>query len=179
MEETQTTAERSPPERQEVKRLVVHFLAKLLTLCLAIWVIFTFVFGIRQNSGNTMFPAIHDRDLMLYYRLESDYEVEDVVVFSVQGHNRIGRVVARGGDVINVNEDGYLTVNGHTLVENEIFYPTFSLDGVVTYPYTVEEGSYFLLCDYRTGSSDSRAFGAIAKGDIDGKVIAILRQREI
>jgi type IV secretory pathway protease TraF len=43
----------------------------------------------------------------------------------------------------------------------------------------VEEGSYFLLCDYRTGSSDSRAFGAIAKGDIDGKVIAILRQREI
>jgi type IV secretory pathway protease TraF len=49
----------------------------------------------------------------------------------------------------------------------------------ITYPYTVEEGSYFVLCDYRTADSDSRYYGAIAKSDLDGKVIALLRRRAL
>jgi signal peptidase I len=87
--------------------------------------------------------------------------------------------VAQGGDVIDVDDDGYLTVNGHTLDEDKIFYPTEALTGEITYPYTVEEGSYFVLCDYRTVTSDSREFGAIAKSDLDGKVISLIRRRDL
>jgi type IV secretory pathway protease TraF len=41
----------------------------------------------------------------------------------------------------------------------------------------VEEDSYFVLCDFRTASSDSRDYGAVAKSDIDGKIITLLRRR--
>jgi signal peptidase I len=63
--------------------------------------------------------------------------------------------------------------------EEEIFYPTEPQEGDVTYPYTVDEGSYFVLCDYRTISFDSRTYGAISKKDLDGKVITLLRRRGI
>jgi signal peptidase I len=79
---------------------------------------------------------------------------------------------------VEVNNDGELLVNGHVKQE-EIFYSTFPLDGDVTYPYTVPEGSYFVLCDYRTASLDSRSYGAIAQSSLDGKVITVLRRRGI
>jgi signal peptidase I len=49
----------------------------------------------------------------------------------------------------------------------------------ITYPYTVEADSYFVLCDFRTASIDSRSFGAVPKKNLDGKVITLLRRRGI
>jgi type IV secretory pathway protease TraF len=43
----------------------------------------------------------------------------------------------------------------------------------------VEADSYFVLCDFRTASSDSRNYGALAKSEIDGKIITLLRRRGI
>jgi signal peptidase I len=86
--------------------------------------------------------------------------------------------VAQGGDVVEVNTDGQLLVNGNVQQE-EIFYPTEPQEGDVTYPCTVEEGSYFVLCDYRTVSFDSRTYGTIPQEDLDGKVITILRRQGI
>jgi type IV secretory pathway protease TraF len=36
-----------------------------------------------------------------------------------------------------------------------------------------------MLCDFRTASQDSRSYGAIPEEDFYGKVITILRRREI
>jgi signal peptidase I len=69
-------------------------------------------------------------------------------------------------------------INGNVQQE-EIFYPTEAQGGNFTYPYTVEEGSYFVLCDFRTEGYDSRSFGAVSKNTIDGKVITLLRRRGI
>jgi signal peptidase I len=126
-----------------------------------------------------MFPRISNGDLILFYRLEQNYTADDVVAYEVDGDKYIGRIVAQGGDVIDVDDEGYLTVNGHTLDEDKIFYPTEPLVSGITYPYTVEEGSYFVLCDYRTVFSDSRVHGAIAKSDLDGKVISLIRRRDL
>jgi signal peptidase I len=174
-----TQAERSPPERVEAKRAVLNFLIKALALCLGLLIVFTFVFGIRQVTGNAMYPRISNGDLILYYRLEQDYTTDDVVAYQVNGDKYIGRIVAQGGDVIDVDDEGNLTVNGHILDEDKIFYPTQAFTGGISYPYTVEEDSYFVLCDYRTVSSDSRYYGSIPKSDLDGKVIALLRRRDL
>jgi signal peptidase I len=80
--------------------------------------------------------------------------------------------------VVEVNTDGELLVNGN-VQEEEIFYPTEPQVGDVTYPLTVEEGSYFVLCDYRTIGFDSRTYGTISQKDFDGKVITVLRRRGI
>jgi signal peptidase I len=79
---------------------------------------------------------------------------------------------------VEVTEDGQLIVNGNVQAE-EIFYPTEPDSAGITYPYTVEENSYFMLCDFRTASQDSRNYGAIPEEDFYGKVITILRRREI
>jgi signal peptidase I len=163
-------------EKQRQKKVIKSTFVKLGTMCLTIWVIFTFIFGITQVKGETMYPSIRDGDLMLYYRLENDFYVGDVVTFLVNGYRRTARIVAMGGDVVDIDEAGQLLVNGDVQSE-EIFYPTDKITSEVVYPYTVEENSYFVLCDFRTASVDSRGYGAISEKDLDGKVITILRRR--
>jgi signal peptidase I len=177
----QQKIQESPDQNQDMwrqKETVLKFIIKLCLVLLVIWVVFTFIFGIRQVSGEHMYPRLRDGDLILYYRLEQNYQIGDVVTFQLEDTTFWARIVAQGGDVVEVTEDGQLIINGN-VQEEEIFYPTEPQDGDVTYPYTVDEGSYFVLCDYRTISFDSRTYGAISKKDLDGKVITLLRRRGI
>ena len=116
---------------------------------------------------------------MLYYRLEDSFSIGDVVTF-VRGNTRYtGRVVAKGGDTVSMDEVGQLSVNGNIQTE-EIFYPTtVSEGGSIPFPLAVGENSLFLLCDMRTQATDSRSYGAVSIDEIDGKVITILRRRGI
>jgi signal peptidase I len=171
----------TPTQNQDMwreKETVLKFIIRLCLVILVIWAFFTYVFGIRQVCGENMYPRLRDGDLVLYYRLEQDYQIGDVVTFKLNDSTFWARIVAQEGDVVEVTEDGQLWVNGNVQQE-EIFYPTEPQEGDVTYPYTVEEGSYFVLCDYRTISFDSRTYGAIPKKDLDGKVITVLRRRGI
>jgi signal peptidase I len=172
---------RHEDEHQNLEKpshIVAAFLAKLIFVCLALWFVFTFVFGIRQMHGETMYPKLRDGDLILYYRMQQDYNIGDVVVCEADGLTRVARIVAQGGDVVEISKDGELLVNGNVQSE-EIFYPTEAASVGITYPYTVEADSYFLLCDYRTVSVDSRYYGAVPRADFCGKVITILRRRGI
>lgn len=152
------------------------FFIKLAVFVLSVWVIFTFLFGIARINGEAMYPRIRDGDLIFYYRLGKDYNIGDVLTFRIDGSRRVARVVAKGGDVVNINDDGKLLVNGN-VQEEEIFYPTEKLVSDVTYPYTVPEDSYFMLGDFRTIAVDSRGYGAVSESDIDGQVISILLRR--
>jgi signal peptidase I len=151
---------------------------KLLVTGLILWTIFTFVFGLARVNGESMYPRIRDGDLILYYRLDREYSQGDVVTFLIDGNRRTARVVAKGGDVVEITEEGQLLVNGN-VQEEEIFYPTEKSSDGITYPCTVEEGSYFVLCDFRTASTDSRDYGTVSGKDISGKVITLLRRRGI
>jgi signal peptidase I len=110
--------------------------------------------------------------------MEKNYAIGDVVVFKVGTSTCVARIVAQGGDVVEVNDSNELLVNGN-VQEEEIFYPTEAEPLGVTYPYTVEENSYFMLSDFRTNTTDSRSFGAVSADDFCGKVITVLRRRGI
>jgi signal peptidase I len=169
------------PEKKyaKQKRAVLFFLCKLVVLVLVIWAVFTFVFGLRQVSGETMYPMLRDGDLILFYRLEDEYQIDDVVTFQVMGKAVQARVVARGGDVVELTDDGQLKVNGN-IEDEDVFFLTWpNLFSDISYPYTVPDDSYFVLSDYRTDAYDSRNFGAISQSDLDGKVITIFRRRGI
>ena len=150
---------------------------RCLTLALVLLVLLTQVFLITQVSGNDMFPAVKDGDLVFAYRLQSDLSKNDVVVYTAAGRSRVGRILGRPGDVIMLDDSGNLLVNG-TNQGGEIMYPTYAKE-TYTYPFVVPENSYFLLGDYRTQTVDSRDFGAVPKADVEGKVITILRRRGI
>jgi signal peptidase I len=179
MQEDQSENENDSGEYKKRKRRTIFcFIRKLLVIVLAFWLIFHYVFGLFRVNGETMYPRIRDGDLILYYRLNQEYYLGDVVTFMCEGYRRVARVVAKEGDVVEIDENGQLLVNGN-VQEEEIFYPTEKWEDGVSYPYTVPEDSYFVLCDFRTGSYDSRGYGAVSASEISGKVITLLRRRGI
>ena len=80
--------------------------------------------------------------------------------------------LSRGlGDVIELDEDGVVTVNGQTL--DEPYVDELALGECdIKFPYQVPENRYFVLGDHRATSIDSRSsvIGCVEKSQIVGKV---------
>lgn len=80
----------------------------------------------------------------------------------------VKRVIGVPGDKIAI-ADGVVWVNGEPLYEGYLrFRDAFNLDERV-----LKEKHYFVLGDNRTGSNDSRAWGAVPEENILGKVWSI------
>lgn len=148
---------------------------RLLLLVLAGYLIFTQIFLMTRASGNGMFPAIKDGDLIIGFRLQQEYTKNDIVTYQTKGSRQVGRIIARENDVVTMDKSGTLLVNG-TVQSGEINFPTYAKKGI-HYPYRVPKDSIFVLGDYRTQAKDSREFGPIPMNAVEGKVITILRRR--
>ena len=153
----------------------INLLVRIIVLLLAGYIFFTQVFLITRANGNYMFPAVKDGDLVVAFRLHRDYVKDDIAVYQVQGKNYIGRVAAKGGDVVTLDDSGDFNLNGG-IQRGEIIYPTYAKEGI-QYPLRVKEDHIFVLGDHRTESKDSRDFGTIELKDVKAKVITILRRR--
>lgn len=154
---------------------LLGLLLRLLVIAAVGYLILTQVFLLCQVGGTDMFPAVKDGDLAIVFRLQQTYVKNDVIAYRVGEDRRFGRIVARAGDVVTMDDMGSLSVNG-TIQSGEILYPTYALDGM-EYPYRVPENSVFVLGDNRLKATDSRTLGAIPMSGVDGKVITILRRR--
>lgn len=148
---------------------------------MVIWLLLTYAFLITQCSGQDMFPALKDGDLCVIFRqptmnlLKEKYEAGDIVAYRVDGKRHFGRVVAIGGDSVQIDANGSVTVNG--VAESwEILFPTYTRGDLMTYTL-VNDGTLYVLGDYRTNTEDSRDFGLIPLENVEGKVISILRRR--
>ena len=189
-------------KRQKLKPFFKRLfkLAGKLAILVAVFVaIFHFVFGIHYLRGNYMFPALRDGDLVMTYKLEEAVK-NDVVLYDMNGEDRLGRIVGYAGDTIEFSVDGELMVNG-CVASEEIFYPTTERNETKNYSetndtetkndvesetsnasekdvYTVPEGTVYILNDYRSeGTTDSRNFGAVQKTALKGKIFLMIRRR--
>lgn len=171
-EEVLLVRRRKLADQEDIKA----FLVRLISLAALIWLLFVFVFGITPMANDDMIPRISAGDLMLYYRLEDTWHAQDVIVFEKDGKQYTGRIVAQGGDNVEVTEDSRLVINGSYVVENDIFYSTPRYESDVAYPLQLQHDQFFVLCDYRPGAKDSRYFGAVSQSEIKGKVITVIRR---
>lgn len=177
---------KAPSEKQEktaylnrrALRDIRDFFIKLAIMALAGWLLFGVIFGMAVMNGEDMYPRIRDGDLMVYFRIQQQYHVGDVVTFSQDGQRYTGRIVAQSGDRVEINENGRLLVNGR-VQDEEIFYLTEVAEDGIEFPCEIPKESVFLLCDFRTSSTDSRNYGPVELTSLDGKVITILRRRGI
>ena len=155
------------------------FLTRLAAMVLLVWVLFGLIFGFCPMKNEDMMPRISSGDLLLYYRLQQSFVSGDVIVLQKDGKRYVGRVTAHGGDTVEITEDAQLSVNGSTVIENEIYYSTPRYESGIAYPVTLAENEVFVLCDYREGAKDSRYFGPVSKSEIKGKVITIVRRSNL
>ena len=151
---------------------------KVAAISIAFVLIFTFFYGFHRNIDPGMNPAIKDGDLILFYRLSGDYTSGDLVLLDFEGERQVRRVVAIAGDVVDINEQG-LVINGSIQQEHDIIGETHRyLDGI-TFPITVGDGQVFVLGDARENAADSRIYGPVDTKNIRGRVMTVIRRRNL
>ena len=121
------------------------------------------MFGVTFEYGSDMKPAIGDKDLLLYYRLQDSYTGGDVVVYEKRGVEMVGRIAAMPGETVEITKDGQLVINGYTQADitREDMYNPGNENG--TGKVTLKSQQYYILSDDHSVSRDSRTLGAVSK----------------
>ena len=171
------TSEREAPATSLLKDIAM-LLIKIGAIVVAFLLLFTFMFGLYRNTDASMTPSVKDGDLVMYYRMDKQYVAQDTLIVEFEGKRQVRRVVATAGDVVDITENG-LIINGAIQQELEIYTRTERYVDGVELPLTVPEGHVFVLGDSRENATDSRVYGAVDVNDTLGKVITILRRRNI
>ena len=96
-----------------------------------------------------MAPRISAGDLVLYYRLNKQPLAGDIIICKKNGKQYVDRVIAKGGDSVEITEEGTVKVNGSIVLEQNIFYETPQYESEVKYPLQLQEGECFVLGDHR------------------------------
>ncbi|MBP3268156.1 MAG: signal peptidase I [Ruminococcus sp.] len=174
-------AEKDKKEKKKRSPMVpiqTFFLNALLILT-AIWLLCGFILGFTTVPNGDMTPNFKTGDLLMYYQLNRDFVAQDVVVLKKNDTTYIGRVVAKGGDTVNITDKGGLVINGNTMIETNIYNGTVRYEGFVNYPVTLKDGEYFVLNDIRSSGEDSRYYGPVSESEILGKVITAVRRNNL
>ena len=132
----------------------------------------TIVLPVMRITGTSMQPGFQPGDIIACYKTK-DFKQGDICAFYFNNKLILKRVIAMGGDRVEIDEEGHVTVNRVQLEESDYIseYALGMCD--IEFPYEVPQGSYFLLGDNRDNSVDSRAqnFGCISSEDMVGKVL--------
>lgn len=120
----------------------------------AAWFLMFRFFTLAVVSGPGMGETAPAGSVALVQRLRGDQAPErgDVILFEREEALEFKRVAAVGGDRVNQDENGRLTVNGEIVPG----YNTPWTADLPEEPYTVPEGEYFVLGDRYDLSVDSR-----------------------
>jgi len=173
-DESETKESKSPTVWHDLGMLGL----KIGVIALITVALFSFVYGFHYNVEPGMNPAVKDGDLVLFYRLNKNYTAGDLALVSFQDETQVRRVIAVAGDTVDITDHG-LIVNGALQQELEIFGETELFTDGPDFPMTIGQNEVFVLGDSREIAVDSRLYGAVDKDDTLGKVITILRRRNL
>ena len=183
-----TEAEKLSKKAKRAEKAVKEYqfaVLRVLVLLVVLWALFFKFIGLMRMPSDEMSPRIDAGDIVLYYRLDTDVRAQDVIVLSkaapewTEPRPYVLRVVAAPGDTVDISDGDRLIVNGNTVAEPNIFYPTPRYEGFVDYPLTLGEDECFVLADARNRGADSRYFGPVRRDEILGTAITILRRNNL
>ena len=163
-----------------VKQLRYDALIKVTVSIAAIFITFSYIFGISLAPTNDMFPAVHEGDLIIYYRPGRIINTDVVIYETPEGNYQIGRIEGTQGETVGKTDGGLLTVNGNIQPiqkRNGLYDETYA--GEKDLSGEIGQGEYLILGDRRETAEDSRAFGLIPRKAIKGKVFTIVRRRPL
>ena len=140
---------------------------------LAVIIAFIFLPVLRITNGHNMEPGFQPGDIVVLVKTK-EVKTGDVCAFYFNNKLLLRRVIAKEGDVVEIDEKGYVKVNGEILEEDRYISEHAIGQCDLEFPFHVPTGQYFVLGDNRDYALDSRAtnFGCIAQDEIFGKPLA-------
>ncbi len=125
---------------------------------------------VMQVTGSSMAPTLMEGEIVAALK-NSDFEKGDIIAFYYNDKILIKRIIAVGGDQVNISTDGVVSVNNMLLDEDYVIEPSLG-DCNINLPYQVPEERYFVMGDHRSISLDSRntAVGCVAKEQVIGRL---------
>ncbi|OGE32140.1 signal peptidase I [Candidatus Daviesbacteria bacterium RIFCSPHIGHO2_01_FULL_44_29] len=165
-------------EKHNLKTYVIEFI-QTLAVCLVVGiVIYWQIAQPHKVSGLSMFPTFHNNDYIITnkigYKFNQPKRGDIVVLTNPRDLSEafIKRIIGLPEDRVKVQE-GHVYINGEKLVESYLASTSSTPPGAFLTEGSevfVPEGSFIVLGDNRTASSDSREWGFVPRQDIIGQV---------
>jgi len=166
--------EKEIKRRQVIKatRSVILSGARILIVFAAVAVLIsTLWLPVIRVQQSSMTPTLEDGDSLLFVKTGT-VERGDIIAFHYDDQVLVKRVIAIGGDKIDIDYNGVVSLNGETLNEPYISAPNLG-NPTVDLPLQVPAGQLFVMGDNRATSVDSRIkeMGPIHEDRLIGKAL--------
>lgn len=145
----------------------------LLIVVAAVSVLISLIFmPVFIVEGHSMSPAIESGDIIVGFKF-AKIDKGDVIAFNHNNSVLIKRVIAVEGDVVNIDVDGNVFVNGELIDEPYVLEKSYGTEVTTKFPYQVPVNSVFVMGDNREDSVDSRSksIGAVSKDLVVTEII--------
>ncbi|MCL2670938.1 MAG: signal peptidase I [Clostridiales bacterium] len=153
------------------KRLIVGILCALTVAVAAVVLVTHLWIAAMQVEGESMSPLLQKDEIVLAMQTGTPLK-NDVIAFYHNNRIFIKRVIATGGDRVDIDAEGRVSVNGTVLEEPYVSESSLG-DCDIELPCQVPSGMVFVMGDNRPVSKDSRSaeIGMVDKENIIGKLI--------
>ena len=158
----------------EKRKVLKTFISTVLILAFLFFCslsISAYVFPLARIYDDSMTPELKKDTIVLIHKT-ARIGRGDLVAFSVNDRLLVKRCIAVSGDLVDIDPDGSIYLNG--ILPEEKYVSNKQYGTVSTnFPCTVPEGCIFVLSDNRENCSDSRnkLIGSVCEDEILGKVV--------